>query len=145
VIERQTGLSDYVETGTLLEAKVSADLLKHIFLPQAPLHDGAVIIRNEQIMAAGCYLPLTENPFVSRDLGTRHRAGIGVSEISDAVVVIVSEETGSISLAVQGRIERHLSEEELVFRLYQELKPKRKAKGVPVFRIHRRKRGEEKR
>lgn len=139
VIERETGLSDYIETGTVLEAKLSSELLKNIFLPNAPLHDGAVIIRNGQLMAAGCYLPLSENPFISRELGTRHRAGIGLSEISDAVTVIVSEETGKISLAIQGNLERGLSDEDLVSRLYEELKPPEK--NVNPFWILREKEG----
>lgn len=126
VIEKDTGLSDYIETGTVLEARLSAELLKNIFIPKAPLHDGAVIIRKEQLMAAGCYLPLSENPYISRELGTRHRAGIGLSEISDAVVVIVSEETGQISVAVQGELQRNLTEEELVSKLYELLKPPEK-------------------
>jgi len=131
VIERQTGLTDYVETGTYLEAKLSSELLKNIFLPNGPLHDGAVIIREDQIMAAGCYLPLTENPFISKELGTRHRAGIGLSEMSDAVIVIVSEETGQISLAIHGKIERNIGEENVVSRLYEELKPPERV--PPVF------------
>ncbi|MFC7441651.1 diadenylate cyclase CdaA [Laceyella putida] len=129
-IERQTGLSDYIETGTVLEAKLSSELLKNIFFPNTPLHDGAVIIRNDRIMAAGCYLPLSENPFISKDLGTRHRAGIGLSEISDAVMVMVSEETGQISLALSGQLERNISEEQLASRLYEELKSPEKS---PVF------------
>ncbi|MBA4496037.1 diadenylate cyclase CdaA [Paenactinomyces guangxiensis] len=140
VIERQTGLSDYIETGTVLEAKLSSELLKNIFLPLAPLHDGAVIVRNGQLMAAGCYLPLSENPFISKELGTRHRAGIGMSEISDAVTVIVSEETGQISLAIQGNLERGLSEEEFVSRLYEELKPPEK--NIHMFWNYREKEGD---
>lgn len=122
VIERKTGLTDYIETGISLEAKLSAELLKNIFLPNTPLHDGAVIIRDEQIMAAGCYLPLSENPLISKELGTRHRAGIGLSEISDAVIIIVSEETGQISIAIHGKLERGLTEDELISRLYEEIK-----------------------
>lgn len=123
VLERQTGLSDYIETGIYLDANLSSELLRNIFLPNTPLHDGAVIIRNQKIMAAGCYLPLSENPFISKELGTRHRAGIGMSEISDAVIVMVSEETGIISLAIHGKLERGLKEEGVISRLYQELKP----------------------
>jgi diadenylate cyclase len=130
VIEKDTGLSDYIETGTVLEARLSAELLKNIFIPKAPLHDGAVIIREESVMAAGCYLPLSENPYISKDLGTRHRAGIGLSEVTDSVVVIASEETGQISLAYQGELERNLSEDELVSRLYELLKPPEKFSTV---------------
>ena len=115
VIERQTGLNDYIETGIELEAQPSSELLTNIFLPNTPLHDGAVIIRKNRIMAASCYLPLSENPFISKDLGTRHRAGIGMSEVSDAISVIVSEETGNISLALHGGLKRGLSEGESCF------------------------------
>lgn len=142
VIEKDTGLSDYIETGTILEARLSAELLKNIFIPKAPLHDGAVIIRKEQLMAAGCYLPLSENPYISRELGTRHRAGIGLSEISDAVVVIVSEETGQISVAFQGELQRNLSEEELVSKLYELLKPPEKFSSV--FWVRKEKEGKPK-
>lgn len=123
VVERQTGLSDFIQTGIKLEAKLSLQLLHNIFLTNGPLHDGAVIVRGEQIMAAGCYLPLSENPFISKELGTRHRAGIGMSEISDALVVIVSEETGMISIGLHGKLERGLTEDELLSRIYDLLKP----------------------
>ncbi len=142
VIEKDTGLSDYIETGTVLEARLSAELLKNIFIPKAPLHDGAVIIRKEQLMAAGCYLPLSENPYISKELGTRHRAGIGLSEISDAVVVIVSEETGKISVAFQGELQRNLTEEELVSKLYELLKPPEKFSSV--FWVRKEKEGKSK-
>lgn len=122
VVERKTGLSDYIETGIQLNADLSSELLRNIFLPNTPLHDGAVIIRNQTVMAAGCYLPLSENPFISKELGTRHRAGIGISESSDAVIVIVSEETGTISLATHGKLESGLTEEGIISRLYEELK-----------------------
>ncbi|SMO87855.1 diadenylate cyclase CdaA [Melghirimyces algeriensis] len=126
VMERETGLSDYVETGIELDAKLSSECLTNIFMPKAPLHDGAVIIRHDRLVAASCYLPLSENPFISNDLGTRHRAGLGISEGTDAVTIIVSEETGKISLAIQGQLECDLSEEELISRLYEELKPPKK-------------------
>ncbi|GGA48388.1 cyclic di-AMP synthase CdaA [Kroppenstedtia guangzhouensis] len=123
VVERRTGLSDYVESGIRLDADLNSEILSNIFTPKAPLHDGAVIIRRDRIAAAGCYLPLSENPFISNELGTRHRAGMGISELTDAVTIIVSEETGQISLAIQGQLERGLSEEEMISRLYEELKP----------------------
>jgi diadenylate cyclase len=123
VIERATGVTDYIETGIQLNAKVSSELLINIFIPNTPLHDGAVIIRKDQIMAAGCYLPLSENPFISKELGTRHRAAIGVSELTDVISVIVSEETGQVSLAMEGEIIRDLKEEQLLAKLYEELKP----------------------
>jgi len=121
IIERETGLSDYVESGIRLEAALSAELLINIFLPNTPLHDGAVIVRGDRVAAAGCFLPLTDNPYVSTKMGTRHRAGLGVSEQSDALVVIVSEETGSISFVKAGRIERNLDEDGLRMRLVREL------------------------
>ncbi|MCS1352087.1 diadenylate cyclase CdaA [Mechercharimyces sp. CAU 1602] len=127
VIERDTGLSDYIETGVPLDAELSAELLTNIFMPNAPLHDGAVIMRKGRVEAASCYLPLSENPFISKELGTRHRAGIGITEMSDAIALIVSEETGHISLAIHGQLERGLSEEELLSRLYIELRPPEKS------------------
>lgn len=113
VLERKTGLKEYVETGIKIEGLVTAELIVNIFMPRSPLHDGAVIIRDLIMAAAGCYLPLTENPNLSKELGTRHRAGLGITEISDAVVIIVSEETGVISLAHDGRLTRYLDEKTL--------------------------------
>ncbi len=112
-IERQDGLSSYVERGVRLDSEVSAQLIKTIFWPGTPLHDGAVIIRQQRIVAAGCLFPLTENPYFSSELGTRHRAGIGITEESDAVAIIVSEETGRVSLAVKGAIQQDLDEKAL--------------------------------
>lgn len=137
VLERETGLSDYIETGVGIEGRLSSELLKNIFSPNTPLHDGAVIIRNDQLAAASCYLPLSENPSIHKELGTRHRAGIGMSEVSDAVTVIVSEETGQISLAIHGVLERGLSEEKLLARLYDELKPS--VQTLPSFWMRLRK------
>src|SRR5437660_4114133 len=113
VIEREIGLRTYVESGVALDAQLSYDLLATIFRPSAPLHDGAVIIRGDRISAAACFLPLSMNPVLSNQLGTRHRAGIGITEETDAIAIIVSEETGAISLAVGGRIERDLTVEKL--------------------------------
>lgn len=124
VFERSTGLSDYVESGIKMESLVSSELLINIFIPNTPLHDGAVIIRANQIMAAGCYLPLSENPFISKELGTRHRAAIGITEVCDAVSIIVSEETGQVSLAVGGMIVRDIKEESLITKLFEELNPR---------------------
>jgi diadenylate cyclase len=117
IIEREIGLRTYIESGVPLDARLSYDLLATIFRPSAPLHDGAVIIQNDRIAAAACFLPLSMNPVLSTQLGTRHRAGIGVTEETDAIAVIVSEETGSISLAVSGKIERDLSVDQLRDRL----------------------------
>jgi diadenylate cyclase len=120
-IERETGLNEYVETGIPMNAKLTSELLTNIFVPNTPLHDGAVIVKFNQIFAAGCYLPLTESPFISKELGTRHRAAIGVSEVTDAVTVVVSEETGTISLTKNGEIYRNLDEESLKNLLNAEL------------------------
>ncbi|MCD4714302.1 MAG: diadenylate cyclase CdaA [Clostridiales bacterium] len=108
VVERMIGINDIVETGTVTDAKVSADLLMNIFYPKSPLHDGAVVIKNNRIMAAGCLLPLTSNKYISKELGTRHRAAMGMTETSDAVIIVVSEETGAISMAVEGKLQRFL-------------------------------------
>ena len=121
VFERQNLLDDVIKTGTELDCSVSSELLKNIFWNKAPLHDGAVIVRDGRIVGAGCMLPLSGNVNLSRDLGMRHRAGIGMSEHSDAVVVIVSEETGSISAAVGGMLKRHLAPETLERLLRNEL------------------------
>jgi len=113
VLERRTGLNDVVESGIKIDALVTVQLLITTFFPNTPLHDGAVVIRGNRLMAAGCLLPLSENPNLSRTLGTRHRAALGISEVTDAIAVVVSEETGSISVAAEGRLSRGLSEEEL--------------------------------
>ena len=121
VFERTIPLEHYFSSGTVIDAKVSEQLLCNIFFPKAALHDGALIIRSDRVAAAGCVLPLTENPRVSTDLGTRHRAGIGMSETTDALVIIVSEETGTISVADQGMLKRHLAPQTLRKLLTQEL------------------------
>ncbi|MED0680640.1 diadenylate cyclase CdaA [Aneurinibacillus thermoaerophilus] len=123
VIERETGLSDYVETGIGLTARCSSELLINIFIPNTPLHDGAVIMRKDMVMAAGCYLPLSENPTISKELGTRHRAAIGLSEVSDAIAIVVSEETGQVSIAINGEITRNYTEEMLAKLLRGKLMP----------------------
>lgn len=121
VFERKNLLDDVIKTGTELDCAVSSELLKNIFWNKAPLHDGAVIVRDGRIVGAGCMLPLSGNVNLSRDLGMRHRAGIGISEHSDAIAVIVSEETGSISAAVDGMLKRHLAPETLERLLRNEL------------------------
>jgi diadenylate cyclase len=113
VIEREIGLRTYIESGVPLDARLSYDLLATLFRPSAPLHDGAVIVQKDRIAAAACFLPLSMNPVLSTQLGTRHRAGIGITEETDAIAVIASEETGAISLAVSGKIERDLTVEQL--------------------------------
>ncbi|MEW5948988.1 MAG: diadenylate cyclase CdaA [Thermodesulfobacteriota bacterium] len=107
-IEREAGLKDYLESGVPIDARVSREILLSIFYPTSPIHDGAVIIRNGRISHAGCFLPLSTNPFLSKKLGTRHRAAVGLTEHTDAVVVVVSEETGTISAAIDGKITRDL-------------------------------------
>ena len=113
VFEQKTGLQDVIETGTRLDAEISAPLLENIFEPNTPLHDGAVVIRDDQIMAAACILPLAEASGVSRELGTRHRAAVGISENTDAAALVVSEETGIVSMARDGVLKRPLSTDEL--------------------------------
>ena len=145
IFARDNRLEEYFKTGTVIDGQVSEQLIRNIFFPKAALHDGAMIIRDGKIAAAGCVLPLSDSDRLSADLGTRHRAGVGMSEVSDAVVVIVSEETGTISVAVGGMLKRHLApqtlerlltnelcadeapaEENLVLRLRQKLQKKGK-------------------
>jgi diadenylate cyclase len=123
VVERAIGLRNYIENGIPVDATLTYDLLVTIFQPTAPLHDGAVIVQGDRVAAAACFLPLSVNPRVSKDLGTRHRAAIGVTEETDAVVVVVSEETGVVSLALDGTIERGLTLEQLRARLRTLLTP----------------------
>ncbi|MCD8192521.1 MAG: diadenylate cyclase CdaA [Oscillospiraceae bacterium] len=123
VFERSNSLDEVIRTGTVVNADVTGELLKNIFFVKAPLHDGAIIVRNGRIVAAGCMLPMSYNMNLSKELGMRHRAGIGMSEQSDAVIVIVSEETGAISVAVEGMLKRHLSPETVETLLKKELVP----------------------
>ena len=135
VFERKNMLDDAIRTGTALDAVVNSELLKNIFWNKAPLHDGAVIVRNGHIIGAGCMLPMSGNVNLSRDLGMRHRAGIGVSEQTDAVVAIVSEVTGSISVAVGGMLKRHLAPETLERLLRNELMPEPEQSDGPKFKL----------
>jgi diadenylate cyclase len=121
VFERLTGLNDYAETGTPIGGQVSSELIINLFVPNTPLHDGAVLIRKEQVLAAACYLPLSENQFISKELGTRHRAALGISELTDCISVIVSEETGQISIAINGEIRRDIGDSALTEILETEL------------------------
>ena len=123
VFAREARLDEYMRTGTKIEGQVSEQLIRNIFFPKASLHDGAMIVREGKISAAGCVLPLSESHRLSADLGTRHRAGVGISEVSDAVVIIVSEETGTISVAVGGMLKRHLAAKTLEKLLRNELCP----------------------
>lgn len=120
-IERETGMGDYIETGIQLDSKISSELLINIFIPNTPLHDGAVVIQKGHVAAAACYLPLSESPFISKELGTRHRAALGISEVTDSVTVIVSEETGNISLTKNAELYRDVSMERLTELLQNEL------------------------
>ena len=113
VIENKVGLADIVETGTRLDAEISSELLINIFFPNSPLHDGALIIKDEKITAAGCFLPLSTNNTISKELGTRHRAGLGMSEKSDAFIIVVSEETGVITTVYNSELSRHIDSETL--------------------------------
>ena len=135
VFERENLLDDMVRSGTVLDAAVSSELLKNIFFVKAPMHDGAVIVRNGRVLGAGCMLPLSKNVNLSRELGMRHRAGIGMSENADAVVVIVSEETGSISVAIGGMLKRHLKPETLANILRNELLPQEAGEDKPKFSL----------
>jgi diadenylate cyclase len=133
-IERETGMSDYIETGIRLNSNISSELLINIFIPNTPLHDGAVIIQKNNVSAAACYLPLSESPFISKELGTRHRAALGISEVTDSLTVIVSEETGGISLTRNGELHRDLKVEELKELLTSEMVIHNKAKQASSAR-----------
>ncbi len=113
VLERKTGINEIIQTGTYIDGEVSRQLLINIFIPNTPLHDGAVIIRKNKVIAAGCFLPLTENKYLKQELGTRHRAALGISERSDCLSLVVSEETGGISIAQSGKLYKSLSEDTL--------------------------------
>lgn len=133
VFEQQTGLEDVIETGTRLNAEISAPLLENIFEPNTPLHDGAVVIRDNEIMAAACILPLAEASGVSRELGTRHRAAVGISENTDAIVLVVSEETGIVSLARDGHLTRPLTVKNLE-EVLGEIYTSRKSRVLSFFK-----------
>ncbi|WP_415783297.1 diadenylate cyclase CdaA [Alkalicoccus chagannorensis] len=140
-LERETGMNDYIETGTPMHARLTSELLINIFIPNAPLHDGAVIIKNNEITAAGCYLPLSENPFISKELGTRHRAALGVSEVTDSITIAVSEETGGISITKNGEIHRNLEADGLRNMLEEELLKKDSGGTGSLWQLGGRKNG----
>ena len=127
-IEKETGMGDYIETGIPLHSNVTHELLINIFIPNTPLHDGAVIIQKTQIAAAACYLPLSESPFISKELGTRHRAALGISEVTDCLTIVVSEETGGISVTKNGELLRDLSLEQFQAVLEKELTDESKSR-----------------
>ena len=120
VMEKETKIGDIISTGTIIDSQPSADLIKNVFFPNSPLHDGALVIRNSRLYAAGCFLPLSDNHEISRSLGTRHRAALGMSEVSDAVVVVVSEETGNITVAKDGKLNIGITVNTLSTILYRE-------------------------
>jgi diadenylate cyclase len=135
-IEREIGLRNYIESGIPLDAEMTYDLLVTIFQPGSPLHDGAVVIQENRIAAAACFLPLTVNPKLSRDLGTRHRAAIGLTEENDALAVVVSEERGQIALAIEGGLERDLTADQLRDRLQTLLgqrRPRARRPSEPAY------------
>lgn len=143
VLERETKLGDVGDTGAILNAEITAALLENIFVPNTPLHDGAVIIRDDRIYSAGCVLPLTSNKNLSRELGTRHRAAIGVSEVSDCVVLVVSEETGKISIAINGTLTRNLNENTLKNAIERALlKPAKNSSKLDKIKLRRRNKNE---
>lgn len=148
VFERDTDLSNIISSGTAFQSTVSSELIKNIFFPNAPLHDGAVVVREGKIVAAACMLPMSESMNLSKELGMRHRAGLGMSERSDAVVAIVSEETGAISVVIHGNLRRHLSPETLGRVLRNELLPRQEEtpsrfhRGPGLFRQGRSEKGE---
>jgi len=131
-VEREIGLRNFIEAGIPLDATLTYDLLVTVFRPGSPLHDGAVIIQGDRVAAAACFLPLTVNPFVGKDFGTRHRAAIGLTEETDAVAIVVSEETGTVSLALGGQIERGLNVDELRARLRELVSAARSAPARPA-------------
>lgn len=133
-IERETGVQEFIETGIKIDGVVSSEFLVNIFIPNTPLHDGAVIIRGDRVAAAGCFLPLSENTNIQKELGTRHRAAIGLTEVSDALIIVVSEETGAISVALDGVLTRFLDEKALRDLLTRELEVKTTKSYVSFWR-----------
>ena len=130
IIERETGLNEIAATGVILDSEISTGLLINIFIPNTPLHDGAMIIKNNRIKAAGCFLPLSDDYTIKKTLGTRHRAAIGISEKSDCYSIVVSEETGTISMAFGGKLKRPLTVEEIKIILLKDLKEDNKKEGI---------------
>lgn len=144
VIEQRTGLGDIINTGTLIEGRISAPLIENIFEPNTPLHDGAMIIRNNEIVAAACILPLVEDIAVARELGTRHRAGLGISSVSDSITIIVSEETGVISMARDGKLVRYIDSKALRNLLESIFIHKEREFQMPSLSSSRRRKGNQK-
>lgn len=132
-IERDTGLNEYVETGIRMGSHLTSQLIINLFIPNTPLHDGAMIIQNRKIAAAACYLPLSESPYIEKELGTRHRAAIGISEVTDSVTLVISEETGAMSVAMSGNLYRNLDEEALRDLLVKELVIEERDPTISIF------------
>ena len=135
LFEKNTKLGEIIKTGTTINADISPELIENIFYPKAPLHDGAMIIRGGKVYAAGCFLPLSQNQQISRELGTRHRAALGISENSDALVIVVSEETGVITLAQNGVLKRNLTIETLRFAIEKDIIPQKSGESKNNFKI----------
>jgi diadenylate cyclase len=140
-IERDTGMGDYVETGIPIRGEISSELLINLFIPNTPLHDGAVIIQKSQVAAAACYLPLSESPFISKELGTRHRAALGISEVTDSITIIVSEETGSVSVTKNGELHRDLKQDTFKEMLESELSTNQKVTSSTLWQWRGKKNG----
>ncbi len=138
VMERETKIGDIISTGTVIDSQPSADLIKNVFFPNSPLHDGALVIRNSRRYAAGCFLPLSDNYEISRALGTRHRAALGISEVSDAIVVVVSEETGAVTMAKNGKLEIDIGVNGLSAALFREFVAEDKENATEKKKLFRR-------
>lgn len=138
VLERETKIGDIISTGTIIDSQPSADLIKNVFFPNSPLHDGALIIRGRRLYAAGCFLPLSDNYEISKALGTRHRAALGMSEVSDALVVVVSEETGNITVARNGKLDIGITVNALSATLYREFVTDEKENATEKKKLFRR-------
>jgi len=133
-IEKEIGLKTYIESGVPVDSHVTSELINTIFMPNTPLHDGGVIIEEDRIVAAGCLFPLTQEAHITKTLGTRHRAAIGLSEETDAIVVVVPEETGTISIATGGRLNRNLEKDELIKSLNNLYRPRQKKNILDFFK-----------
>lgn len=140
VLERETKIGDIISTGTIIDSQPSADLIKNVFFPNSPLHDGALVIRSRRLYAAGCFLPLSDNYDISKALGTRHRAALGMSEVSDALIVVVSEETGNITVAQNGKLDIGITVNTLSAVLYREFVAEEKESATEKKKLFRRSR-----
>lgn len=144
VVERQTKVGDVIKTGTPIDAYCTKELIENVFFPNSPMHDGAMVIRDARVFAAGCFLPLSENFEISKELGTRHRASLGMSEVSDSVIIVVSEETGRITVAMDGKLNRNYNKEKLLKKLKLEIIGNEETDDTKKKNIFRRKSNEQK-